>query len=587
MKQKSNRSNLFESIIKDLKAEIPQNMKEQHIPGLAMALVSKEKTIWVEGFGYTDKTKTQAVNTDTLFSLQSTTKTVTTVAFLLAVQQGLVKLDDPIINYYPEFTVNSRFGKDQVNKITFRHLLSHRSGLTNEPKLGGCFDHSLCTWEEHIQSISGSWLLFPVGTRYNYSNAGMDLVAYLLEKITGTSYPEYVQKVLGDPLGIRFYYTVKEIYAQPNAAKGHLGDFEAASTDDLGLGCGVAYLSIKDLARFTRFLVNLGTFDNKQILKADYVKSMCKTDMDGGYGLGTFVYRDLGTSLPNHAGGGFGLACEMFWLPDYDIGVTAFANQEYQEYLKSLVKKPLKRILEFEGVSFESTTFPYSGFSQKEIDIHLLDRLVGLYSGPPAWIPSLVTLKEGKLFLGPRELIPLGETIFKGENVKEVIFQLNNENKPISLKRYTDGWGVIDMNYFGRPSTQPGPNNPEWKHYEGLYRFSFYRTEAYYDALKLEDDGYLHLASGQCLYDDKNSPPNVLFTAAGEAVTLEEDHVYIGNIKGKKINDPVTDLTKLADQNSNHRYLQGWLLDQVVNQLKYLGRAEEAENISQLKERLS
>jgi CubicO group peptidase (beta-lactamase class C family) len=74
-----------ETIIEDLRGEIPARMKKENIPGLAMALVSKGGTDWLGCFGHTDRTRQKRVDRSTLFSLQSTTKTVTAVAFLLAV----------------------------------------------------------------------------------------------------------------------------------------------------------------------------------------------------------------------------------------------------------------------------------------------------------------------------------------------------------------------------------------------------------------------------------------------------------------------------------------------------------------------
>ncbi|MCW3991222.1 MAG: beta-lactamase family protein, partial [Candidatus Bathyarchaeota archaeon] len=167
----------IEAVIEGLSSEIPFRMEKENIPGLAIALVSKGGTDWLGCFGHTDRSEQRRVDRHTLFSLQSTTKTVTAVAFLLAVQEGLVGLDDPLIEHYPEFHVNSRFGEDQYRGITFSHLLSHSSGLAREGRLGGVFEDGPCTWEEHIRSIKGSWLKFPVGRHQSYSNAGMDLVA--------------------------------------------------------------------------------------------------------------------------------------------------------------------------------------------------------------------------------------------------------------------------------------------------------------------------------------------------------------------------------------------------------------------------
>lgn len=204
-------------IIVDLKNEIPAKMKEEDIPGLAMVLVSRSGTDWLGCFGYTDRSKRVQVDRDTLFSLQSTTKTVTTVAFLLAVQEGLVGLDDALLEHYPDFHVQSRFGEDEYQSITYRYLLSHSSGLARECRLGGVFEDGPCTWEEHIRSINGSWLKYPVGERQSYSNAGMDLVAYSLERITGKPYAEYVQGALGNPLGITFYFNSAEVCERARA----------------------------------------------------------------------------------------------------------------------------------------------------------------------------------------------------------------------------------------------------------------------------------------------------------------------------------------------------------------------------------
>ena len=119
MTDKYNLDSLWGNIIEDLSIEIPEMMKKYSIPGIAIAITSKEQAIWTNCFGYTDITNNQEVNKDTIFSLQSTSKTVTTVAFLLAVHNGLVNLDDPITKYYPEFTMKCRFGDNIVKKITF------------------------------------------------------------------------------------------------------------------------------------------------------------------------------------------------------------------------------------------------------------------------------------------------------------------------------------------------------------------------------------------------------------------------------------------------------------------------------------
>ncbi len=112
----------MEEIIKTLRRDIMAIMEEEDIPGLAISLINKDGILWTEGFGFTDRSESRKVNPDTIFSIGSTSKSITAVAFLRAVQKGIISLDDRLITYYPEFTINNRYSNDDINKISFRHL---------------------------------------------------------------------------------------------------------------------------------------------------------------------------------------------------------------------------------------------------------------------------------------------------------------------------------------------------------------------------------------------------------------------------------------------------------------------------------
>jgi len=512
-------------------------MKESNIPGLSIAFTSKKETIWTGCFGHTDMTREQKINADTLFCLQSTTKTVTSVAFLLAVQKGLVKLDDPLVDYYPEFTVNSQYGKDEYKNIRFRHLLSHSSGLAMEARVGGVFNHDACTFEEHIQSVSGSWLKFPVGTGFSYSNVGMNIVAYALERITRIPYPEYVQKALGDPLGITVHYDTRRVHEMRNAAKGYLGKRQALTVDPAGLGCGAAHLSLKGQAVFTRFLLGSGTVNGRQVLNASYIDEMRTSDKEGWYGLGTFIGNNFGATFFYHPGGGFGLRSELHWLPPYDFGLVAFANQEYQEYLGPLTKKIVRRVLEVKGVDSKATDFPYINAPFKEVNSKSLEKLEGVYHG--TWITVGVKLYEKKLYLTyPNrkvELKPYSITAFGAKSPKGVVFQLDEKGSPVSMKMYSDNLGVLHMDYLGKPSHERGPNREAWSKFTGKYTMTIYGTIHVSIEVKVDHDGYLHLEgwSNERLYEHP-SIPSLFFTYQGDAAIFEQDHMLYGNTKWKK-----------------------------------------------------
>ena len=160
------------AVIAKYQASIPQLMAEQDIPGLAVALVDADRALWVEGFGHLDGPDSAPVTPDTIFSVQSMSKLFTATAVMQAVAAGRLDLDAPITTYLPEFTVHSAFEEHPERKITLRMLLSHTAGFTHEAPVGNNDELDPGDFDAHVRSISDTWLRFPVGTGYAYSNLG-------------------------------------------------------------------------------------------------------------------------------------------------------------------------------------------------------------------------------------------------------------------------------------------------------------------------------------------------------------------------------------------------------------------------------
>ena len=176
-------------------------MAEQGIPGLAVALVDKDQPLWVEGFGHLDGQGSAPVNADTIFSVQSMSKLFTATAVMQAVAAGRLDLDEPITTYLPGFTVHSAFEEHPERKITLRMLLSHTAGFTHEAPVGNNNELDPGDFDAHVRSISDTWLRFPVGTGYAYSNLGIDLAGYILERVEGMPFSEVMRESLLEPLG--------------------------------------------------------------------------------------------------------------------------------------------------------------------------------------------------------------------------------------------------------------------------------------------------------------------------------------------------------------------------------------------------
>ena len=246
-------------VIEKYRSVIHQQMRKQGITGFAIALVTDEKVLWAEGFGCTDRTCLTQVTQYTPFSIGSMSKSMTATAVLLAVEEGLVDLDLPISTYLPDFTVHSIFDERPQDLITLRMLLSHTAGFTQEAPVGNNNDLDAGTWETHIASISETWLIFPVGQGFSYSNIGIDLAGYILEQQAGIPFQQYVNTHLFEPLGmLNSTFDAGEIESLTKRAIGQSGLYRQIPPITPMMPAGGAVASANDIARYVQFHINQG-----------------------------------------------------------------------------------------------------------------------------------------------------------------------------------------------------------------------------------------------------------------------------------------------------------------------------------------
>jgi CubicO group peptidase (beta-lactamase class C family) len=319
-------------IISDCEKLIKDGLDKSNIVGMSVAIVDENNILWAKGYGFTDKDKKNKVNADTIFSLQSISKTITSTAVMKAVQQGILDLDKPIIYYLPDFKVNSAFEVEPEKKITLRHLLSHTAGFTHEAPVGSNYDPSSPSFEEHIKSIQSTWLKFPVGENYSYSNLGIDLAAYILQKQSGKPFYQYFDENIAKPIGmINSSFDMNRIKSNKNRAVGHSSLYFKMPIDIPIIPSGGFYSSATDLAKFVQMHINSGTDNNQSIISSKYLDEMYNIPFPlygqtEGYALGIMKGKYYNTYMLNHNGGGFGFLTSMSWLPELKIGVVVLSN---------------------------------------------------------------------------------------------------------------------------------------------------------------------------------------------------------------------------------------------------------------------
>lgn len=335
---KADLSQDMQAVFDEYRQSIPEMMAKQKIPGLSIAVVDRESILWTAGFGYTDYDRKRPITTDTIFGIMSITKAITATAFMCAVQDGLVELDAPITKYLPDFTVNSRLEDNPQNKITLRHLLTHSAGLIHEAPIGNNTDAQCDSFEQHVKSISDTWLKHRIGAKYSYSNLGFDLAAYILQVRSSRPFAEYLKEKLFDPLDMpNTCSDMERIRNHPNRAIGHIALVREAALIPM-TGAGGVYSSANDFANFIQFFLNWGKLDGHVVLDENLVRTMYiaspLSTLDKRQGLGIGCANDDHYRIDEDAnylcggfwGGGFGFLAFTGWSHEYGIGSVVFTN---------------------------------------------------------------------------------------------------------------------------------------------------------------------------------------------------------------------------------------------------------------------
>ncbi len=244
-------------------------------------LVSHEgEVIYKKGFGYAILEWDVPNQIDTKFRIASITKPFTALLIMQLVSEGKLDVHEPISTYLPDYS------KNNGDKITLHHLLSHTSGTRRdyEDKLTKNKYPDRYRTGEIVQQYSSLPLEFEPGEKFAYSNTGYHTLAYIIETVSGKSYEALLQEKILDPLGMKNTGIDKHRALIKNRAKGHFKGFGEYYTQDFGdmsaiMGVGNIYSTVEDL-----FLLDQALYTEK-LLPKKYIDLMFdKHISDPGYG---------------------------------------------------------------------------------------------------------------------------------------------------------------------------------------------------------------------------------------------------------------------------------------------------------------
>lgn len=313
--------------------------------GMAAGIVRNgERKIAISGFANAEAGYPLVENS--LFLIGSISKIYTATLVMRLVEQGILDLDTPVVNYVPDFTLSQ---DDLRDAITIRMLLSHTAGFDGDRftaygRGDDAYDRAIAEFNTLIQ-----W--FKPGTFYSYNNAGFYLVGHIIQKLTGKSFEQVMTEELFAPMNLEHTLLDPDLALNRPLAAGHTVDrlkgITLTNTGHLprhANPAGGIMQSIGDLLTFAQMHMNEGEINGTRIISAENALLMQQPIIEADtfhrhYGIGWSIYqRPTGTSI-GHGGAWGGHRANLIIFPYHKYAHASLGNSNVSGYAEASLEK--------------------------------------------------------------------------------------------------------------------------------------------------------------------------------------------------------------------------------------------------------
>ena len=393
----------------------------------AVLVMQHDKIVLKKAYGLADREWNIQNTAETKFRIGSVTKQFTAACILQLIEQGKVSLDDKLSKFIPGFP--------KGDSVTIHMLLNHTSGIPSftELKDFGSYARLSLSKDSMISYFKTRPYDFSPGTKWQYNNSGYFLLAYILEKISGQLYENYLRQNIFDKLGMNNTGVDKLDSVLPMRARGYAKQKNKIINAEFismewPFGGGVLYSTVEDLYKWDRALYGTGVISNAS-------KQKMFTPGKSNYGYAMII-----DSLETHP---------RTWhngsIPGFQSNISRYVNDDACIIVLSNMAISLSNTLPITDVVAEGLAdiifeLPYeTPYVHKEIKIDpaLLDRYVGKYK---AFLTLEVIKKDGKLYRHREgsadiELKPESETKFfyDDDSNRQLEFEVDKTGKVVKI----------------------------------------------------------------------------------------------------------------------------------------------------------
>ena len=376
-------------------------MKETAVPSVSLAIIKDGKIAYVRAYGNARLDPVMSALPDMHYCIGSVSKQFLAMAILLSVQDGKLKLEDPVARYLPSLT--------RADEITIRQLLSHTAGYRDYYPLDyvAPFMTVPVTPNQILERFARIPLDFEPGTAWQYSNTNFVVAAQILEKVSGMPLMSFLEKRIFQPLGMHSPIDLDVQSLADSDPKGYtrfgLGPIRPVRPEGRGwlyaageLAMTARDLALWDLGLMEAKLVNSALMD--EMIKAPRLKNGAPTN----YGLGIGISNAAGHPRLQHTGGVAGFVSQNTLWPDQGVAVVVLCNLDGSSAPGSITNQIGPLLLAEKqdpqaAQQLEQARRIFTQLQQGTVDRSLLTSDANFYFTPQVLADALSSLKP----LGP------------------------------------------------------------------------------------------------------------------------------------------------------------------------------------------
>ena len=367
------------------------------MPSVAVAAAKGDSILWEEGFGWANREKSIPANAHTMYSLASISKPLTATALMTLAKAGRIDLEKPLNDYLGMAKLQARVG--DARDATVRRVANHSAGLpehyqffyVNEPWRVPSPDETILHYGQLFNSP---------GEHYEYSNLGYGILSYVIARVSGMAFADYMRKSVFLPLGMtRSTVGNDSTFADCKAVRYGSDGRPIPLYETDHEGASGMWASAHDLVRFGMFNLKVH-FDNQAAILPDtLIDEMHKPTISEGngdrYGVGWETRVRGGYTLLEHTGEMPGVASVLRTVPSEGAVVVVLCNAEDFEFADSLANQMLSALL---AHSFTPEKDPDGPPQMFVPPADLIAKWTGKISTPDADLPvTLTVLPSGEV----------------------------------------------------------------------------------------------------------------------------------------------------------------------------------------------